>query len=80
MFEISVHLENVYLKTRTAFLFYFEICFSAVRTPSQSLLAYLIGFINQALSRRCLNALSTPQSTVRERQALCTANVTSSFP
>ena len=69
VFELSVHLENVYLKTRIAFLFYFEICFSAVRMSLQSMFAYLIGFIKQVLSRCCFNALSTSQSIRYKRQA-----------
>ena len=68
MFEINVHLENVYLKLRMAFLFYFEICFSAVKMPLQSIFAYLIGFIKQVLSRCCFNALSTPLRTGQKRQ------------
>lgn len=79
MFEKSVHFENVYLKTRIAFLFYFEICFSAVKMSLQSMFAYLIGFIKQVLSRCCFNALSTPQST-GHKSFFCTANVMSLFP
>lgn len=54
MFEISTSLENDYLKMRTAFPFYFEICFSAVEMQGMQVhvaLAYLIVFIKQALSR-----------------------------
>jgi hypothetical protein len=54
VFEISTSLENDYLKMRTAFPFYFEICFSAVEMQGMQVhvaLAYLIVFIKQALSR-----------------------------